>query len=176
MAIVLENTSIYGITSLAGASNTAITFETGGIVNYPNRPCFFAHNSDNNQSATSTGVALVFNTTKVNNGGGFDTSTGRFTVPAGANGIWEFHAQLLYRDSGGNIEWSFYKNGGNLNSRGVVYANQAASYSPHIPMHSTMMLDLAVGDVIDVRMTTCASGVNAYYGGGLGHFAGWLIG
>lgn len=60
----------------------------------------------------ATATKVVFNSETVDIGGGFDTTTGRFTVPAGGEGDYEFDSTvLLVLDQLGAAYITLFKNG-----------------------------------------------------------------
>lgn len=148
-------------------------FDASGRWSAPLQPQFYAWRSGG-VSTTSTGV-LVWDQTRTNIGGGYSTSTGRFTAPVTGNYL--FFAHVLHRGNGtsGNLELTFYKNGSNINSRGFVYS-VASQSSGHIPCQTTLLMPLVAGDYIQTYVHTVASGSDCYYGDNLGHFSGFLLG
>lgn len=62
---------------------------------------------------TTTPTELtVFNSVRVNRGGHFNTSTGRFTAPTA--GIYEFDMYFITGNANDKFRFNFYKNGSNL--------------------------------------------------------------
>jgi len=177
MSITLGASSITGVSAIAGTSSAGLNVDGSGYVTFPSRVCFYAYRSDDGSSTTTTNSAIPFNNVNINRGSGYNTSTGRFTVPAGAGGIYEFCGSLLFRSNGvtGNGEWYFALNGSNIGTRGFVYVVNPSS-NGHTPCFSTVMLSLSAGDVVDMRCNVISASTDYYFGGGLGHFQGKLIG
>ncbi len=140
-------------------------------VKTPNQPTFFAWQPESGTYQMNGGKA-VFTSTLVNVGSNYNTSNGRFTAPTA--GIYEFSAQMLLRSSSTNGEATFYKNDANVIGRNMSYSMPVGT-NAHDPVHFTIFLSLATGDFVDVRVSV-VSGGDWYFGGGLGWFAGRLVG
>jgi hypothetical protein len=147
--------------------------DSAGRMNTPNQPCFYAFQGATG-TTTSTGV-LVFTSTRINVGGSYNTSNGRFTAPVSGN--YMFSAHVLHRGNGtsGNLELTFYKNGSNINSRGMAYS-VASQSSGHIPVHTTAIIPLVAGDYVQTGLHAVTSGSDGYLADNLAHFSGYLIG
>ena len=74
-------TNIQSDTIKHSGGTTAMTIDSTGRVFQPTKPAFTAHR--NSGGDISSGNVMVFNSTTVNIGGGFNTSTGKFTAPVG---------------------------------------------------------------------------------------------
>lgn len=140
-------------------------------VKTPYQPTFFAWQPESG-TYSGNGGSPIFTQTLVNVGSNYNTSNGRFTAPTA--GIYEFSAQMLLRSTSTNGEATFFKNGANVIGRNMSYGMPVGS-NAHDPMHFTIFLSLAAGDYVDVRVSV-VSGGDWYYGGGLGWFAGRLVG
>ena len=148
-----------------------------GFVTAPNQPCFWA-TSNTGGSHTSNGytgiISNQFEAAYVNVGNHYSTSTGVFTCPVA--GVYEFHGQALarYQAGDGNMELTFYKNGANTMTRsyGYTYVKGTAD---HDNLHVMGYITCAVNDQIDLRVHAMGSGVDCYWGQGLGYFAGRLV-
>jgi hypothetical protein len=160
-----------------GYNGTSITqfmkIDTAGRLNIPNQPCFYAYQGLAG-TTTSTGT-LTFTSTRINVGSGYNTSNGRFTAPVSGN--YMFTGHVLHRGNGtaGNLELTFYKNGSNINSRGMAYS-VASQTSGHIPVHTTALIPLAAGDYVQLGLYAVSSGSDGYLADNLAHFSGYLIG
>ena len=150
---------------------------TNGFVLAPNQPCFWA-TSNTGGSHTSNGytgiISNQFEAAYVNVGSHFNTSTGVFTCPVA--GTYEFHGQGLIRYQGGTgrAELSFYKNGSNTVTRSYGYTYVTGN-NDHDNLHVMGYITCAVNDQIDLRVYAMDSGVDCYWGQGLGWFAGRLV-
>lgn len=68
-------------------SNSALTIDSSGRVNMPQKPVFRAtHNTTTGYS--TNGDVIIYNTALVNVGNGYSTSTGKFTAPC--DGVYGF--------------------------------------------------------------------------------------
>ena len=150
---------------------------SNGFVTAPNQPCFFA-TSNTGGAHTSNGytgiISNQFQAAYVNVGSHFNTSTGVFTCPVA--GTYEFHGQGLirYQTGAGRAELSFYKNGSNTVTRSYGYT-YITGQSDHDNLHVMGYITCAVNDQIDLRVYAMDSGVDCYWGQGLGYFAGRLV-
>lgn len=144
----------------------------GGQLTIPNQPMFYAYQG---AAGTTTTGPIAFSSTRINIGNCYNTSNGRFTVPIAGNYI--FYGHILHRGNGtsGNCEITFYKNGSNINTRGMAYS-VASQSSGHIPMMTSVILPLAAGDYIQFGAAAVTSGSDIYLADNLSHFAGHLLG
>ena len=169
MALILSGTN--GISS--NGSNWILSPNDAGRFNLPTQPSFYAY-FPTAASTTTQGFIFPFNTTRVNVGNHYNTSTYSFTAPIA--GIYEFHAALLFRYASvnGQIECSFFRNGSNVGVRGQLYVtNNVSNAHTHCPMH--LIIELSAGDSINTRLTSRVGG-DIYYGENLSYFTGKLIG
>lgn len=140
-------------------------------VKIPNQPTFFAYQPESGTYTIAAGTP-VFTTATMNTGSAYNTSNGRFTAPIA--GVYQFNGMMLCRTNTGAGEMTFLKNGVNVVSRNLAYSYPVGA-SAHDPVHITMYLSLAAGDYVQINVTQ-PSGGDWYYGGGLGWFAGRLVG
>ncbi len=142
-----------------------------GRISIPYQPMFYAYAGT---ITTSTGP-FVFGSTRINVGGHYNTTNGRFTAPVAGN--YAFFGHGLHRGNGGtgNVELTFYKNGSNINTRGMSYsiASQSAG---HIPCQTTVILPLVAGDYVQYGASAIGSPSDVYLPENLSHFSGYLIG
>mgnify|MGYP001246033134 CR=1 FL=1 len=159
-----------------GFNGTSLTkfggFDTAGRWSSPLQPSFYAFQGPG--GTTSTGP-IAFSSTRINVGGCYNTSNGRFTAPVSGN--YMFFGHILHRGNGttGNAEITFYKNGSNINSRGMAYS-VASQSSGHIPMQTMVIIPLAVNDYVQFGATVVAAGSDIYLADNLSHFSGYLLG
>jgi hypothetical protein len=159
-----------------GASfGQALSIDSVGRVTTPFQPIFYAY-----QTGALNGTALgpfttQFNTTLVNIGSCYSTSTGRFTAPVA--GTYRFDGKFLARHSGsaGALEFTFYKNGTNAVSRSFCYTYVTGA-GDHDNMFATAYLTLAVNEYVQIGFTVVQAGTDYYYGENLASFSGQLIG
>ena len=176
-----SQTNMGFFTGSAGAASgrrvERMRIDSSGRVTMPYQPCFFA-TSNTGGSDSSNGYTGVisnqFEHAYVNVGNHYNTSTGVFTCPVA--GTYEFHGQGLVRHQTGvgRAELSFYKNGSNTISRSYGYTYITGA-SDHDNLHVMGYITCAANDQIDFRVYSCDSGVDVYWGQGLGYFAGRLV-
>lgn len=157
----------------AGNTNWVLNPQSSGRFNLANNPCFYAF-FPTGLATTTSNFVFPFNTTRINVGNHYSTSTFRFTAPIA--GIYEFHAALLYRVNGplSQIECSFFRNQINVGNRGQMYIiNPFSNGHTHGVMH--LIIELAANDTMETRLLTRVGG-DIYYGENLSYFSGKLIG
>ena len=152
-----------------------MTIDSAGRMTTPYQPIFYTY-----QTAAASGTALgvfttQFNTTLVNIGSCYSTSTGRFTAPVA--GTYKFDGRFLARQQGTNgpLEFTFYKNGTNVVARSCCYTSVSGS-GDHDNMFASIYLTLAVNDYVQIGFTVVNGGTDYYYGENLASFSGQLIG
>ena len=126
-------------------------------------PSFFARHSTNGNDQITINTDVVFGTVTHNNGGHYDSSNGRFTVPF--DGVY-FFAALLLSNQSNRLFFHLRKNGTRINGTSVETLSQTSNYASG-QTHATLTLD--AGDYITVHATTAA------YGGIYDHFTGHLV-
>ena len=150
-----------------GSGNIAFEDASGGL----NTPNFFANRStDQGGIASATETVIVFDATDFDTDSGFNTSTGKYTVPTGKGG--------KYFLSGG-----IRTNGSSSATRLVsyIYVNnvQKAEFNNNQISNGesstfvTAVLNLSAGDVVDIRIfqnqgspiSAVASGNKTYFNG-----------
>lgn len=148
-------------------------FDSAGRWSAPQQPAFYAYQGSVGSSTTAG--TIIFTSTRINVGSCYNTSTGRFTAPVAGN--YMFFGHVLHRGNSttGNLELSFYKNGSNINSRGMAYS-VASQSSGHIPVQTMVIIPLAVNDYVQLATTVVAAGSDMYLADNLAHFSGYLLG
>jgi hypothetical protein len=128
----------------------------------------------NTDGFAQTGTPIIFESIKLNDGGSYNSGTGRFTAPVGGKYFFSFtglvkfpaYSYLIRTDIG------IYKNGAFVGfSQADEVVNSGFQYET-ISLQST--LELVKGDQIWVAISSISSGVtlegNAYT-----HFNGFLL-
>tara|TARA_Y100000114_G_C11574648_1_gene238128 strand:+ start:62 stop:568 length:507 start_codon:yes stop_codon:yes gene_type:complete len=155
-----------------GSSTDAITVDTSGNVDVSqvltSRAVGFSvlHTTDGGIAATGSYVKVPYNAATFDSHSAFDFTDDDYTVPVA--GVYYFNFTILQLGNwASNI--SFHKNGTAI---GPVY--RAITTSEEQSNSGSIVLDLALNDVIDLRIKTTSAG-NQYYRthGGL---HGFLIG
>ena len=183
MSTLIANT-LQGINTIKyDASTTALNISSAGVVTKPNHPAFSAFLA----AITSTNAANVFRPTRVdlNNGGMYDSSTGRATAPIA--GIYWFGAQMLINSSErDNVDMRFYINGNQIQSGSIYEPDWGSTYRK---VNMFTVLSLSVNDYVTVQIQAnggAGASDYAFYGdsngyqsnSGAGHsgFQGFLVG
>ena len=138
------------ITNSAGSGNITIG---SGVTLQNNIPAFRAYMSATQTVSDVTSTVVQFNTESFDTDSAYDTSNYRFTVPSGAAGIYFFSAHIYIFQNGGTLyscDFQIRKNGANqsFDQLGLDSSDNYA-YAPK----TTTILDLSVGDYIDVTIT-----------------------
>ena len=156
-----------------GSSSTVFGgFDSSGRWSAPLQPSFYAYQGAAGTTATGP---IAFSSTRINVGGCYNTSNGRFTAPVSGN--YMFFGHLLHRGNGttGNMEPTFYKNGSNINTRGMAYS-VASQSTGHIPTQTMVIIPLAVNDYVQFGAVSLTAGSDIYLADNLSHYAGYLLG
>jgi hypothetical protein len=166
----------FGSRSNGSSSIERMRITSAGYLTLPYQPAFYAWYNGGNSTRT-TGAFTSFNSVRVNRGGHYNTSNGRFTAPIA--GVYEFTFSLLFRQSNetGAGEISIGVNGSNLGPRGIAYSSFADSSNGHAQTLVKVILSLSANDYVTGWIH--ASGntdANWYFGENLGYFCGTLIG
>jgi len=136
-------------TGIAMASGKTIQNASGDVVT--NTPAFSAKIASSQSLSETTNTKLAFDTEDFDTDSAFDTSTNRFTVPAGKAGLYSISG-LARIDSQVNTNlvisiFSILKNGSN-HKRSYQY--YSANYIRSAGICITSIMDLAVGDYIEL--------------------------
>jgi hypothetical protein len=140
-----------------------------------NKPAFSAFmGSAQTGIANNTGTNLICDSEDFDSDGAYNTSDGKFTVPAGEGGKYYLHAVFRTNSSGTmtRCNISLYKNGSTVISQfnGNQVSNGEASAS------ASFVGTLAAGDYIQSRMfQDSSSSVNAESGTGKTLFMGFKL-
>lgn len=168
--------SILRVNEIQHSNGTAaLTIDTGGRIITPNIPIFYAYQSAGLAAGTLGPFTNQFNTTLVNVGNHYNTTTGRFTAPVA--GTYRFEGKFLARQQGTNgpLEFTFYVNGANAVSRSFCYTYVTGA-SDHDSMFASAYLTLNANDYVQIGFTAVATGTDYWYGQNLASFSGQLIG
>ena len=140
-----------------------------------NKPAFSAFmGSAQTGIANNTGVNIICDSEDFDSDGAYNTSDGKFTVPAGEGGKYYLHAVFRTNSSGTmtRCNISLYKNGSTVISQfnGNQVSNGEASAS------ASFVGTLAAGDYVQSRMfQDSGSSVNAESGAGKTMFMGYKL-
>lgn len=176
MPIVSGNTTLQGATNISGSGTTyGIVQDSVGRVRFPLNPCFFAYDHVN----TGSNVNLVWRQTRVNVGGHYNTSNGRFTAPIA--GTYFFQWSNIGNNSSTVTRYRFYRNGTNWlggNELRLDHNRQGGpeGYGPNGVKATTIFLN--AGDFVNINFRA-DNGTTDYFVSGIDEyqmFAGWLVG
>ena len=139
-------------TGIAMASGKTIQNASGDVLlPVTNTPAFGVFFTADQNISEAVATKIAFDTEEFDTDNAFDTSTNRFTVPAGKAGLYSISG-LARTDSEGNSNaliaiMYIYKNGVSVKRLYQAYGN---NYQRSIGMSITSVLDLAVGDYIEL--------------------------
>ena len=107
-------------------------------------PVYFAATATSNQNADST---IIWDDVKESRGGGYNSSTGEFTVPIA--GVYKFYYSARQSGAGGNTAFArIRKNGTDISTGyGAIHLNSTRDMASNM-----VLLKLNVGDVISVYL------------------------
>jgi hypothetical protein len=106
-------------------------------------PVYFGATSTAYRYASSTGTVIIFDSLIKSRGGGYDTSTGRFTVPLAGTYRFDFYA----RQHGTTAAYSRLRINGTAQQFGRCYYGAASVMVSLSAIH-----ELNVGDIVDIIM------------------------
>ena len=167
-------------------STADLSISESGYVSKPRNPCFHGNgvtSPSNSAGGFNGNLSYYYTVMTANISGSFKTSgsdAGKFVAPIA--GTYYFYGQALLRQDGngqGSGELTFYKNGVNVAVRSLGYTYVIESSSgghDHDNLHISCILTLAVGEKVNLQSTSTSSGVDWYWGQGLGNWGGYLLG
>ena len=130
---------------------TKANFVSGiGATNTPN---FRAFRSSAQSFSASTNTTVVFNGTSFDSASGFNTSTGKFTVPSGQGGKYCLTTSLRLNNSSVNNEVAIYFIVGSTEKS---FSNKTVGGAYPTAIHSDIV-SLSAGDEVFVRIYTDVS-------------------
>ena len=151
MAGLARGKLIYGDTSgdpaalAVGSANEVLThdgtdFDWAAAAGGDNTPSFLAYRNSTQAIASATTVVMVFNTEAYDTDSAYDTTTGRFTVPAGEGGKYFFTASYVMAGMGDGT-----KNSIALLKNGSHYSSPYFDYDSNSPTASTALYNRIIG-------------------------------
>ena len=166
----LITTTLQGINTIKrDASTTAMTIDSSGRILKPTTPHF--HVTKNNGHVGASTIIIWNNKTgggARDTEGGYNTSTGKYTIPAGLTGLWWFGASALSNNTT-YVEISLkVGNTTRFNARNQAQANTNACATISAAYYAT------AGDEISIH----TEGGSSMYGTGnqYSFWTGYLIG
>tara|TARA_B100000700_G_C14978472_1_gene825112 strand:- start:1025 stop:1534 length:510 start_codon:yes stop_codon:yes gene_type:complete len=165
MASILKVNTIQDATN----SNTALSIDASGRVKTPNVINFNVTGSgawkDHGSSDTTYFITSNQAVDIITNVGScYDASTGRFTVPSGMDGLYQFNCHLYTNETGDSANvMKIYKNGSNWNDSFFLTAN-ADDYSDN-SLTVTWCMPLVATDYVNVIVREDIYGHHSFWNG-----------
>jgi len=113
-----------------------------------NTPYFKAYLNPSVSISQNTNVTVVFNNTSFDSASGFNTSTGKYTIPSGQGGKWYFETNLRFNDASLDNETAVYFF---INASESSFSNRTVGGNYPTVQHSAI-LDVSAGDEISVKV------------------------
>jgi len=170
------------VNTIQGASNTTTTFktnggtdamtiDTSGRVKTPN-VINFNVTGDGGWVDHGNSPTTYFKTSNqavdiiTNVGSCYDASTGRFTVPSGMDGLYQFNCSLYVNETGDTAGGyaSIYKNGSDWNDNFFLYQSNDSGY-PDNSIHLSWCIPLVATDYITIMVREDIYGHHSYWNG-----------
>ena len=142
-----------------------LRINSSGHVTMPNQPSFAAYKATN--SYTQSGV-IVFDATRHNIGGHYNTSNGRFTAPV--DGRYQFSFYSIIKGNYTNAYFSIQINGSAGNGMYVHVSQNIGNIWDG--MTTTWILDLNASDYVDINSNSTIN----WHGNNWQLFSGHLLG
>ena len=160
----IVTTNIQSDTIKHSGGTTAMTIDSTGRVFQPTKPAFNAHRETGSNINSGT---FVFNSTTVNIGGGFNTSTGKFTVPVG--GTYFFSTNCLTSSNADANDLQI-----RVDNTNIAQSRADVGSAAHNTVSISVIATLTANQVVEVFV---AGGSGFYSGTGkFATFCGYLIG
>jgi len=138
-----------------------------------NTPAFMVYRSTTQTISDSTETKVLFQTEVFDSNSAYDNATNyRFTVPSGQAGKYLFGYGIMgITNTTGRFNADIFKNGTN------GFAYDEIAYTQYDTLGKTAVLDLSVGDYIEVYVTQFSGGNLDLYSAGQGrtYFFGYKI-
>tara|TARA_R100000278_G_scaffold100866_1_gene77456 strand:- start:599 stop:1174 length:576 start_codon:yes stop_codon:yes gene_type:complete len=115
-----------------------------------NQPAFYADTNGNIDISSGSFTDVVFNNSRFDTDSGFNTSTGKYTVPTGEGGTYFLGVGLQWTAGVNNLHIRFGVNDGNPYSGYDGYADYGALGNLKYGSR-TIILPLSAGDVVNIK-------------------------
>ena len=166
----LITTTVQGVQNIKyDASTTAMTIDSSGRVKTPNVINFNVFGTGGWIDHGSSDVEFFKTSTqavdiKTNVGSCFDASTGRFTVPSGMDGLYQFNCHLYTNETGDTANVMKIKyNGSTWNNNFHLVAN-ADDFSDN-SLTITWCMPLVATNYVNVAVREDIYGSHSYWNG-----------
>jgi hypothetical protein len=145
---------------------------TGGIF-YANRPFFNAHRTSNQNIASSAITNLIWNSVDPHIGGGFNTTTGRYTIPVSGLYYFRWEAMIMGLSTVGFLNVSLEIDG-SLQEE-IMISGFRSDYNT---LGNDYIVRLNAGQIVGVLLYSSGLGGSPYVRGSssMNRFQGYLIG
>jgi hypothetical protein len=164
---------VTGTLPIANGGTAATTLAGAGLTNAPS---FLAYRNSTQAVASVTNAIIVFNTEAYDSDSAYDTTNGRFTVPAGEGGKYFFTASYVMAGMGDGT-----KNSIALWKNGSAYTVPYFDYDSNSPTASTALynriigiLTLSAADYVQVNMYQNTGG-SINIAASQNHFGGYKL-
>lgn len=147
----LAKTDKIALRNNANSADLALGIDTGDALtfngaNVTGNPMLGANTAAGQSILNGTTAIIVFGTVELDTDSGYNSGTGRYTIPTGKGGHYEITAQAGYATApGGLCAVQIFKNAAAVKTSQVT----TPTANTTIPISAT--LNLAVGDIIDIR-------------------------
>jgi len=151
----IDNISGSSTLTIGDTNTSTIALKSGAtLTNFPtNTPSFRAYVNGSQTVADNTSTVIQYDAESFDTDSAYDTSTYRFTVPSGKAGKYFFSAHAYIFQSSASLyscDFQIRKNGANQ-SFDQLGLDSSDNYA--YTVKSTTILDLSVGDYVDVTVT-----------------------
>ena len=139
-----------------GASGTTITVPSGATITNngtqtgfggDNTPAFSATLSSTQNASNNVTTEIVFNSKHFDTDSAYNTSNGRFTVPAGEGGKYLFSVSLRFNNATSNRNAVDIQINGSADGQNVAFENTGAQY---MNLSGSVIMNLNAGDYVSV--------------------------
>jgi len=159
-AVTLSYDNATKLATTSGGVNItgALTVNGSALGSFPD--CMWSARMSQDQTISNqTETTIAFNTEIIDTASGFDTSTYKYTVPSGKAGKYFIYgrAGISNMDEGKQLNVHIGINGqtgaqSNYNDMGTYNRHESGGHAEQIGEQVSVFVNLAVGDVIDVRL------------------------
>ena len=143
------------LTSAGAGAPPTFAAASGGT----NTPYFFAYRNASYSISSGTWTQIVLDAETLDSGSGFNTSTGKYTIPSGQAGKYFFGFSIRsFANDGANKSIRIYAYGEKVDTGGssVNFGNGSldfrGTYAQGGSIDGSAILDCAVGDAIQVNL------------------------
>ena len=156
------------------AGSDRVTIDSSGNVTMPYQPAFYAYLSGSNPTYGTGWTNLIHNATLFNVGGGYSTSTKRFTAPVAGRYLFIMTFNFYNYTSGTRLIVHMDKNGAGY-SRIMDWSPNSATATDETQTASVIM-DLAVGNYVYPSINSADSSWQMSAGSLYNSFQGYFLG